>query len=104
MRKIRWSNLANKRYFIMSLCTVYIALPVVADVLSVCAAEFLPGTSVAWAAPDPGEIIRELQLNDPGMQLNQAREYMERQRIAQQIEEDRKKNRDLVQTDVKMPE
>ena len=104
MRKIRWSNLANKRYFIMSLCTVYIALPVVADVLSVGAAEFLPGTSVAWAAPDPGEIIRELQLNDPGMQLNQAREYMERQRIAQQIEEDRKKNRDLVQTDVKMPE
>ena len=74
MRKIRWSNLANKRYFIMSLCTVYIALPVVADVLSVGAAEFLPGTSVAWAAPDPGEIIRELQLNDPGMQLNQARE------------------------------
>ena len=96
--------MANKRYFIMSLCTVYIALPVMADMLSGGAAEFLPGTSVAWAAPDPGEIIRELQQNDPSMQLNQAREYMERQRIAQQIEEDRKKKRELVQTDVKMPE
>lgn len=98
----------KKCVFITTSCAILLSSPVeltgVPDDIALWKGIFLPGVSTAWAAPDPGEIIRELQLNDPGMQLNQAREYMERQRIAQQIEEDRKKNRDLVQTDVKMPE
>ena len=111
MRKIRLSNLVIKRYFVISLCAAYVALPVMSDMLSGGAAEFLPGTSVAWAAPDPGDALQGFQRNifndprnDPGMQLNQAREYMERQRVAQQMEEDRKKKRSQVETDLKKPE
>jgi hemolysin activation/secretion protein len=111
MRKIRLSNLVSKPYFFISLCAAYMALPVMADMLSGGAAEFLPGTTVAWAAPDPGDSLRDFQRNifddprnDPGVQLNRAREYMERQRIAQQMEEDQKKKRAQVETDVKKPE
>ena len=111
MRKVRLSNLVSKRYFVISLCAVYMALPVMADMLSGGVAEFWPGSSVAWAAPDPGDALQDFQRNifndprnDPGMQLNQAREYMERQRVAQQMEEDRKKKRAQVETDLKKPE
>lgn len=97
MRMIRLSNLAGKRYFILSLCAVYMALPVAADVQFDGAATFLPAVSKAWAALESGPI-------DAGTQLNQAREYMERQRIAQQMEEDQKKKTAQVETDVKTPE
>ena len=98
----------KKCVFITTSCAILLSSPVeltgVPDDIAMWKGFFLPGVSTAWAAPDPGEIIRELQQNDPSLQLNQAREYMERQRIAQQIEEDRKKKRELVETDVKMPE
>ena len=45
-----------------------------------------------------------MQRNDPGAQLNQAREYMERQRVIQQMEDDQKKKKAQVETGVKAPE
>ncbi|MBP5736867.1 MAG: ShlB/FhaC/HecB family hemolysin secretion/activation protein [Acidaminococcaceae bacterium] len=95
--KDRLQNLFKQKGFLAaSVCAAYMALPVVTA--------FMPGVSVAWAAPDPGEVLRDLQRNDPGIQLNQAREYMERQRVAQQMEEDQNKKRTQVETDVKTPE
>ena len=41
---------------------------------------------------------------DSGAQLNQAREYMERQRIAQQMEEDRERKQAAVETEMQKPE
>lgn len=49
----------------------------------------------AYAAPPYGENNPPPQYgtNDPGVQLNRTREYMERQRVARQIAEDRAKQR-----------
>ena len=41
---------------------------------------------------------------DSGAQLNQAREYMERQRIAQQMEEDQERQQTKVETETQKPE
>ena len=79
---------------------------------AVCAALVLaPGASVgraaapaappAPAAPSPTVVQR----SDSGAQLSQANESLERQRVAQQIEEDRKKKQAQVETDkVQTPE
>ena len=119
MRKFRWTNLAKKRCFIISLCAAYTVLPVMAEVLPGDAAASLPQTSVAWAAPQASsaqpaqpptplpitpEQERAVQQNDSGAQLNQAREYMERQLTAHQIEEDQKKQKAQVESNLKAPE
>lgn len=101
MQKSRWTTRECKRYFIISLSAAYMALPVMADVLPGDATAVLPEISVACAAPSssatPPSITPEqeaiVQRNDPGAQLNQAREYMERQRVIQQMEDDQKKRR-----------
>ena len=114
MRKSQWTKLAEKRCFMISLCAVYLAAPVVADALPGDAAGFLSGAPVALAAPPappaptPIPITPEqeiaVQRNDAGAQLNQAREYLERQLVARQMEEDQKKEKAQVETDVKAPE
>lgn len=99
MQKSRWTTREGKRYFIISLSAAYIALPVMADVLPGDVTAVLPEISVACAAPSSSatqpSITPEqeaiVQRNDPGAQLNQAREYMERQRVIQQMEDDQKK-------------
>ena len=99
--------MANKRYFIMSLCTVYMALPVVADLQTEGVATILPAVSMVWAAPPPSITPEQdaiVQRNDSGAQLSQARKYMERELIAQQLEEDQKKKKSQVETDLKKPE
>ena len=61
----------------------------------------------AAAPPSDGAIMAAVglpQWNDAGTQLDQARQYMERQMTARQIEEDRKKARAQVEADVKAPE
>ena len=52
----------------------------------------------AWAAPllPPG--------SDSGAQLNRARDYMEQQRVAQQIEEDQERQKAKVETEAQKPE
>ena len=81
----------------VSVCASYLAFPVAADVLPGNAG-FLPVVSVAWAAPSPGVSM------DAGAQLNQAREYLERQMVNRQIEEDQKKRQAQVETNIKAPE
>ena len=114
MQKFRWTTREGKRYFIISLSAAYMALPVMADVLPGDATAVLPEISVACAAPSssatPPSITPTpeqeaiVQRNDPGAQLNQAREYMERQRVIQQMEDDQKKKKAQVETGVKAPE
>lgn len=113
MRKIRWTYLTDKRYFIVSLCAAYMALPAMIEVLPGDAAGFLPGASVACAAPGapsptPPPVTPEqeaiVQRNDAGAQLNLAREYMEREMTARRIEEDQAKQKAQVETTVKAPE
>ena len=97
MRRIRRSDFAKKRFMVITLCASYMAMPVAVDVLPDTAAAFLPRPSVAWAA------ISVLG-PDAGTQLNQAREYMERQLTEQRLEEDRKKKQAQVETNIQKPE
>ena len=53
-------------------------------------------SSTVWAA--------SMGAVDSGAQLNQAREYMERQRIAQQMEEDQERQQTKVETETQKPE
>ena len=53
-------------------------------------------SSTVWAA--------SMGTVDSGAQLNQAREYMERQRIAQQMEEDQERQQTKVETETQKPE
>ena len=53
-------------------------------------------SSTVWAA--------SIGAFDSGAQLNQAREYMERQRIAQQMEEDQERQQSKVETETQKPE
>ena len=54
----------------------------------------------AWAAPATPSIGAV----DAGAQLNQARDYMERQRVAQQLEEDQERQKAKVETEAQKPE
>ena len=60
----------------------------------------LPGTSVAWAEPS----LPVVWQSDAGVQLNQAREYMEREATAWKLEEDKEKQKAQVESNVKTPE
>ena len=77
---------------------------------AVCAALVLaagaPGALAAPAPLPPGVTPTEaaiVQRNDSGAQLDQARQYMERELTARQIEEDQKKQKAQVEADVKAP-
>lgn len=67
-------------------------------VSSILAAAVATPSAAAWAAPllPPG--------SDSGAQLNRAREYMEQQRVAQQIEEDQERQKAKVETEAQKPE
>ena len=95
MRKFRWSDYTAKRYFIISLCAAYMALPIMADALPGDATTFLPDMPAALAAPVAGPNY------DPGMDLRRQREEAERERVRQQIEEDRKRREAGVQDKTK---
>ena len=103
----------KKRIVIATVSTLLLASPLELTDISDTAASlmqgtFLPGTSVAWAAPPtPGGVTPSqqaiVQRNDSGAQLSQAREYMERELTEQRIEEDRKKQKAQVETKVQTP-
>ena len=58
MQKSRWTTREGKRYFIISLSAAYMALPVMADVLSGDATAVLPEIAVACAAPSSAGGLR----------------------------------------------
>ena len=91
----------KKRVVIATVSTVLLTSPLELGFSDATAARipgtFLTGSSVAWAAVASGPI-------DAGTQLSQAREYMERELIARQLEEDRKKQKAQVESNLKAPE
>ena len=91
----------KKRVVIATVSTVLLMSPVeigLSDaMITRIPGTFLPGSSVAWAAVASGPI-------DAGTQLSQARDYMERELIARQLEEDRKKQKAQVESKLKAPE
>ena len=91
----------KKRVVIATVSTLLLTSPVEFSLSDATTARipgaFLPGSSVAWAAAASGPI-------DAGTQLSQAREYMERELTARQLEEDRKKQKAQVESNLKAPE
>lgn len=89
----------TKRWIVSSVFTVSVLCPSVAAVLPEGSAVFLPPEPVAWAAPEPVPVA-----GDSGAQLSRARDYMEQQRVAQQMEEDRERQKAKVETEENKPE
>ena len=89
----------TKRWLVSSVFTVSVLCPSVAAVLPEGSAVFLPPEPVAWAAPEPVPVA-----GDSGAQLSRARDYMEQQRVAQQMEEDRERQKAKVETEENKPE
>lgn len=89
----------TKRWLVSSVFTVSVLCPSVAAVLPEGTAVFLPPEPVAWAAPGTVPVA-----GDSGAQLSRARDYMEQQRVAQQMEEDRERQKAKVETEENKPE
>ena len=97
----------KKRIVIATVSTLLLTSPVELAGISDLAPAWmqgtvLSGTSVAWAASTGGSLIPGSI--DAGVQLNQAREYLERQATARKLEEDKEKQKAQVETDAKAPE
>jgi hemolysin activation/secretion protein len=90
---------ATARWIVSTVLAVSAFTPAVTEVLPESAAGSLSVESVALAASPtlPGSI-------DPGVQLSRARDYMEQQRVAQQIEEDQERKKSEVETQTQKPE
>ena len=99
MFKISVKPSVTKRWLVSSVFTVSVLCPSVAAVLPEGSAVFLPPEPVAWAAPEPVPVA-----GDSGAQLSRARDYMEQQRVAQQMEEDRERQKAKVETEDNKPE
>lgn len=99
MFKISVKPSVTKRWLVSSVFTVSVLCPSVAVVLPEGSAVFLPPEPVAWAAPEPVPVA-----GDSGAQLSRARDYMEQQRVAQQMEEDRERQKAKVETEDNKPE
>ena len=99
MFKISVKPPVTKRWLVSSVFTVSVLCPSVAAVLPEGTAVFLPPEPVAWAAPEPVPVA-----GDSGAQLSRARDYMEQQRVAQQMEEDRERQKAKVETEENKPE
>ena len=99
MFKISVKPSVTKRWLVSSVFTVSVLCPSVAAVLPEGSAVFLPPEPVAWAAPEPVPVA-----GDSGAQLSRARDYMEQQRVAQQMEEDRERQKAKVETEENKPE
>ena len=97
MFKISAEASATRRWFVSSVFAAVVLFPEAPVVLPEVATAVLPAVSVVWAAPPP-------VAGDPGAQLNQARDYMERQRVAQQMEEDQERHKAKVETEMQKPE
>lgn len=69
--------------------------------LSVALALMLLGSSTALAAPTDQQVrdYHESGMNDAGVVASRTRDYLERQRIAQQIQEDRERETSRVETE-----
>ena len=85
-----------RRWLVLSVVAFSICAPVVPGGLPDSAAVLLPRESVAWAASAADF--------DSGAQLSRAWEYMERQRVAQQLEEDRQRQKMIVKPEGQKPE
>ena len=100
---------ATTRWIISTVLAVFAFTPAVTMVLPENAAGSLSAESVAWAAspasgsngsqPLPGPASY-----DSGVQLSRTRDYMEQQRVAQQIEEDKERKKSKVETQTVKPE
>ena len=100
---------ATTRWIISTVLAVSAFTPAVTMVLPENAAGSLSAESVAWAAspasgsngsqPLPGPASY-----DSGVQLSRTRDYMEQQRVAQQIEEDKERKKSKVETQTVKPE
>lgn len=99
MFKISVKPPVTKRWLVSSVFTVSVLCPSVAAVLPEGTAVFLPPEPVAWAAPEPVPVA-----GDSGAQLSRARDYMEQQRVAQQMEDDRERQKAKVETEENKPE
>lgn len=101
MFKISTESSATKRWLVSSAFAISVLYPAVSAVLPEGAAVLFPAEPVAWAEslfpPPPAA-------GDAGAQLNRAREYMEQQRAAQQMEEDQTRKKVKVETETQKPE
>ena len=96
MLKYSAKSSATGRWLVSSVFAAAVLAPIVPVALPEGVAALLPAEPAAWAA--------SMGTVDPGAQLSQAREYMERQRIAQQMEEDQDRKQMKVETEAQKPE
>ena len=93
----------KKCVFITTSCAILLSSTVeltgIPDGIGLWKGIFLPGISTASAAA-PADMGR----NDPGVQLNQAREYLERQAVARQMEEDQARQKTQVEMEAQKPD
>ena len=93
----------KKCVFITTSCAILLSSTVeltgIPDGIGLWKGIFLPGISTASAAA-PADMGR----NDPGVQLNQAREYLERQAVARQMEEDQARQKAQVEMEAQKPD
>lgn len=94
-----------RRWILSSAAVLSAGIVAVPALLPDSAADLLPTGAVARAAANtevtPSDLAGRI---DPGAQLSRAREYMERQRVEQQLEENRKKQDTKVETEGQKPE
>lgn len=84
MKRISDKASVNRRWLVSSVCAVSMTF-----------------SAVAWAEPvlPPPPVS-----GDAGAQLNRARDYMEQQRVAQQMEEDQERKKVKIETEGQQPE
>ena len=100
---------ATTRWIISTVLAVSAFTPAVTTVLPENAAGSLTAESVAWAASSASGSNGSQPLPGPasydsGVQLSRTRDYMEQQRVAQQIEEDKERKKSKVETQTVKPE
>ena len=100
---------ATTRWIISTVLAVFAFTPAVTTVLPENAAGSLSAESVAWAASSASGSNSSQPLPGPasydsGVQLSRTRDYMEQQRVAQQIEEDKERKKSKVETQTVKPE
>ena len=83
MLKSSVNAFATRRWLVSAVLTAALAVP----------------SAAAWTAAPPPLPAG----TDSGAQLNRAREYMEQQRVAQQIEEDQERQKAKVETEAQTP-
>ena len=95
---------ATTRWIISTVLAVSAFTPAITTVLPENAVGSLSAGSVAWAASGSNDSMSLPASTDSGVQLSRARDYMEQQRVAQQIEEDKERKKSKVETQTVKPE